>query len=395
MRLADAACIDDLRLIAKRRLPDFVFDYMDGGAESEAGLARNRAAFRDILLKPRYLVDCSRRDMTMDLFGRTYRQPFGISPVGLANLIWPGTDLMLVRAAAEAGMPYILSSAGTTSLEDIAKAGNGHAWFQLYIANREEITDDLIRRAGAAGYEVLVVTVDIPIPGKRNRDIRNRFQLPFRLSPKMIAELALHPLWSAATARAGMPRFENIIPYAEAQAGAQSLAAMMASTLNERVDWAALARVRARWPGKLVIKGILAPEDAARCRAEGMDGIIVSNHGGRQADYAPASIEALPHVRAAVGPDFPVMLDSGIRQGADVIRALALGANFVFSGRCFVFASAAGAEAGIGKAIALLRQETDRALGQIGCPNARDIDEKALWRHPDARSARQVAALAD
>lgn len=380
MRLDRAASIDDLRRLARRRLPRLAFDFMDGGAQSEANLARNADAFARLLLRPRALVDVSRRDQGVELFGRRRDGALGIAPVGLANLIWPGADLAMARAAAKTGVPVVLSTAATTPLETAAEAAQGHAWFQLYVSADRTVRDDLIRRARAAGCEALVVTVDVPVAGKRDRDIRNGFRLPFRLDAATLADFARRPAWAAAMLRHGLPRFETLAPYAPPGAGAQSLAAFMAAQISAAFDRAELRQVRDQWPGKLVVKGILTAEDALACLEDGADGVIVSNHGGRQLDAGPAAIEALPAVVAAVGERLVVMLDSGIRRGADIVRAFALGARYTFSARCVLYGAAAGGEAGILRALALLRQETDQILGQLGRPRLAEVDGSCLWR---------------
>lgn len=373
-----AASIDDLRRLACRRVPRVAFDYMDGGAESENGLARNRAAFDRIRLVPRYLVDVTTRDITRELFGRRWSMPLGVAPTGLASLIWPGADFMLARAAAAADVPFILSTAATASLEEVAKAAPGHGWFQLYAGRDQHIVDDLVRRAHAAGYPVLVVTVDIPVPGKRDRDIRNGLTLPLRPRPGTIVDVLRRPAWLWASARAGSPRFRNIEPYVKAKR-ATSLAEAMAVQTAGNFDWGRLRLVRDAWPGRLVVKGLMAPDDVKRAADEGADGVILSNHGGRQLDAGPAPIELLPRALEAAGGRIPVMIDSGIRHGGDVLRALALGAAFCFVARATLYGVAAGGQPGAAKALAILRDETDRTLGQLGCRALAELGPGHLW----------------
>ncbi|HEX7007707.1 MAG TPA: alpha-hydroxy acid oxidase [Alphaproteobacteria bacterium] len=373
-----AASIEDLRRLARRRVPRVAFDYMDGGAGSENGLTRNRAAFDRLRLVPRYLVDVTVRDLTTKLFGRRWSMPLGIAPTGLAGLIWPGADLILARAAVAADVPFILSTAATESLEEVAKVAPDHGWFQLYAGRDQDIVDDLVRRAHAAGYPVLVVTVDIPVPGKRDRDIRNGLTLPLRPRAATIVDVLSRPRWLLASARAGSPRFRNIEPYVKT-ARAISLAEAMAVQTAGNFDWGRLARVRDAWPGKLVVKGLMAPEDVARAAEEGADGVILSNHGGRQLDAGVAPIEILPRALEAAAGRIPVMLDSGIRQGGDVVRALALGAAFCFVARATLYGVAAGGAAGAAKALAILRDETDRTLGQLGCRSLGELGPDRLW----------------
>jgi L-lactate dehydrogenase (cytochrome)/(S)-mandelate dehydrogenase len=378
MSVARAASIDDLRRLARKRVPRVAFDYMDGGAESEDGLARNRAAFERLRLVPRYLVDVSVRDISRELFGRRWAMPVGVAPTGLAAMVWPGADFMLARAAAAADVPYILSTAATASLEDVARAAPDHGWFQLYAGRDEAIVDDLVRRAGAAGFPVLVVTVDIPVPGKRDRDLRNGLTLPLRPRADVIFDVLRRPAWLLASARAGSPRFRNIEPYVEAKR-ATSLAEAMALQTAGNFGWSRLARVRAAWRGKMVVKGLLAPDDVRRAADEGADGVILSNHGGRQLDSGPAPIELLPAALEAAQGRIPVMLDSGIRRGGDVLRALALGAAFCFVARATLYGVAAGGQAGAAKALAILKDEVDRTLGQVGCCALAELGPDRIW----------------
>lgn len=372
--LRHAAAIDDLRTLARRRVPRIVFDYLDGGAGAEANLRRNRSALDAVVLTPRYLRDVSARRTAATLFGRTYAAPIGVAPVGLANLVWPGADRLLAAAARDADVPYILSTAGTTALEEIAALAPDHTWFQLYVAVEEHITTDLIRRARAAGIGVLVVTVDVPVPGKRNRDLRNGFTLPLRPTLPNLLDLARRPAWLWASARAGVPGFATLAPYAPKGGGPTSHAAFMARQVTPRLERTLLARIRDAWPGTLVVKGLLAAEDAVLAAELGCDGVIVSNHGGRQCEAAPATIEALPAVVAALGGRIPVAMDSGVRSGTDVVRALCSGAAFTFSAPSFLYGVAAGGAAGAARALEILIDETDRTLGQIGCTDAATLD---------------------
>ncbi|MGC2032102.1 MAG: alpha-hydroxy acid oxidase [Steroidobacteraceae bacterium] len=361
--------IEAMRQAAKRRLPRFAFDFIDGGAGRESALKVNAAAFDSVRLWPRVLSGTTDRTQAVDLLGHRYSAPFGVAPIGMANLISPGTDSALARAADVAGIVYVLSTAGTTALEEIAAECHG-AWFQLYIGQEASITDDLIDRAEAANLDVLVVTVDVPAPGKRIRDLNNGFTLPLRPSLRMAADLFCHPLWMLRIILGGAPQFENLARYGRSGASATSVAELMARQSSARLNWRLLESIRSRWQGRFVLKGVLCPDDALRAARIGADAVIVSNHGGRQLDASPATLDALRLVRKAVGTSVKLILDGGVRSGEDVARALALGADFVLLGRPFLYAVAAlGLECGPRQLIAQLTDEFDRALAQLGCSN--------------------------
>ncbi len=378
--LERAASIDDLRLLARRRLPRFAFDFIDGGAESERNLARNRAAFEELVLRPRSLVDVSAISTETRLFGQSYGVPFGMAPVGFLNTAWPGTDLAMARLAAETRMPLTVSTAASTDLESLAEAAEGHAWFQIYVSVDRAFVGQLLDRAEAAGYRVLLVTVDTVKPGKRDRDTRNGLQIPFRLTPRIAWDLVTHPRWSLATWRAGPPRFANVLPGYDPSAGGGSLADFQRKMISDSFSWADLPRVRERWKGALVLKGVQDGRDAARAVEMGCDGILVSNHGGRQIDYGPASLEALPEVAAAVAGRAEVLIDGGLRRGADAIRARALGASFALAGRPFAYGAGAGGAAGCRRAYDILESELTRALGQLGRPSFSEVGPEVLFR---------------
>ena len=366
MGLERAASIDDLRLRARRRIPRFAFDLVDGGAENERNLRRNIEAFEEIELTPRYMVDVSDIDTRATLFGQTYGSPFGMAPIGMLNAFWPDADLTLARLCKRRNIPYVASSAASTKLEALAKAADGNGWFQLYVSSDPDVTEGLIARAETAGYTTLVVTADVPAAGKRDRDIRNQLAVPFRITPEVFAGLIAHPRWSLETLMHGKPTIAN---YADLLQGATSYADVQKTLITPNFTWDDLKRLRARWKGKLLVKGILHPQDAATCADLGCDGIVVSNHGGRQVAFGPPTIEALPAIAEAVGGRMTLILDSGIRRGADILRAKALGANFALSGRAFAYGVGAGGRAGAARAFEILHLELIRALGQLGVPS--------------------------
>jgi isopentenyl diphosphate isomerase/L-lactate dehydrogenase-like FMN-dependent dehydrogenase len=373
MNIDKAVNIEDLRRMAKRRLPRIAFDFIEGGVEDERGLARNESAFAQHPLLPHYLVDVSQRDQTATLFERTYASPFGIAPTGLAGLFRPGADLMLAEAAAAADIPFIMSGMSTASIEAAARIAPAHAWYQLYVARDAAISEDLIRRARDSALSTLVLTVDVPIPSKRERNIRNGFELPLKLSVATILEALTHPGWIAGYLRNGMPMFENWASYTGAQADAERVARFAQSQTPGILTWRDLERFRQLWPRHLVVKGLMHRSDAMRAVEIGVDGIIVSNHGGRQLDQAPASLAVLPALNEAVGDKVALMLDSGVRRGGDIVTALCLGARFVFVGRATLYGAAVAGVPGVRRAIRILRDEIDRVLAQIGCPNLRDL----------------------
>jgi len=378
MKLENAVNIEDLHRMAKRRLPRIAFDFIEGGVEDELGISRNEAAFRRYRLMPRYLVDVNKRDQSAKLFDRVYASPFGISPTGAAGLFRPGADLMLAESAAGANIPFVMSGASTASMEKAAGVAPTHTWYQLYVARDPKISEDLIRRARDAGLGTLVLTVDVPVGSKRERNIRNGFSRPLKMTWQTKLEALTHPGWLLEYMRTGTPLIENWAPYAGAGANADQVADFVAHQMPSIPTWEDLEKFRKLWPRHLVVKGILHPDDARRAADIGVDGIIVSNHGGRQLDRAPASLEALPAIRKAVGDRVTIMLDSGVRRGADILIALALGARFVFCGRATLYGAAAGGIPGVRKAISILRSEIDLTMAQIGCPSLDQLDESFL-----------------
>ena len=375
MGLERAASIDDLRTRAKRRIPRFAFDLVDGGAESERNLRRNIEAFEEVELTPRYMVDVSDIDTRATLFGQTYNLPFGMAPIGMLNAFWPDADLILARLCARENIPYTASSASSTTLERLAEAAAGNGWFQLYVSSDPSVTEGLIARAEAAEYKVMMVTADVPAAGKRDRDIRNQLAVPFKITPEVVAGLIANPIWSLGTLRHGRP---NIANYADLLQSATSYADVQKTLITPGFTWDDLKRLRDRWKGTLLVKGILHPSDAAKCAELGCDGIIVSNHGGRQVAFGPPTIEALPPIADVLGGRMKIILDSGIRRGADILRAKAHGADFALTGRALAYGVGAGGAAGAQRAKEILHLELVRALGQLGITSFETVNAAGL-----------------
>ncbi len=353
----------DYRELARKRLPRMVFDYLEGGAEDEIGLRHNREVFDQVRFQPRRLVDVSHRSTRTSLFGKPLSAPMVIAPTGLNGILWPDGDLALARAAGRFGIPFALSTASTSSIEAVARAASGELWFQLYVVHRK-LAEQLVRRALAAGYTTLILTTDVGVNGKRERDLRNGFAMPVRYTLRTLADGMLHPRWSFDLLRHGMPQLANFA--SEAARDAEVQAALMSRQMDTSFTWNDLGWLRDMWPHTLLVKGISRPDDAARCVALGADGVILSNHGGRQLDSAIAPLEALgPTVERVAAP---VLIDSGIRRGADVVKALALGASAALLGRATLYALAADGERGVGAALSMLKAEIDTTLAQIGCP---------------------------
>ena len=380
MHVSTAVNLEDLRQMARRKLPRIAFDFIDGGVDDEDCLRRNRAAFARFQLLPRYLVDVSRRDQSTELLGRRYASPFGISPTGLAGLFHPGADELLALAAKAADVPFLLSSASNASVETVARLAPEHVWFQIYGTRDERINADLVKRAGDAGVRTLVVSVDVPVNSNRERNKRNGFSRPFRMTPAVAFDALGHPAWVLRYLRSGgIPMMRNWAPYGPAGASAAEVADLYGTlTPAPMVKWQTLEQIRAAWPGPLVVKGLLHPEDARMAAELGVDAIIVSNHGGRQLDVAPTPIEMLPAIRAAVGERVELMLDSGVRRGSDIVIARCLGARFAFFGRPTLFGAAAGGAAGIARALQIVKNEIDMVLAQIGCSAFDALGERYL-----------------
>lgn len=377
-RLAQAHSIEDLRRLARRRLPRGVFDFFDGGAEDETTLRANRESFERIRLRPRLLVDVQQPDLSTTIMGRAAAAPIVIAPTGAIGVGWPNADVAIARVAARLGIPYTLSTTATNTIEEIAQQAGGRLWFQLYVLRDEAFRDKLMRRAADAGYEGLVVTLDLAAGGKRERDLRNRFTVPLRPSWGTVCDFAAHPGWCWRMLRHGQPRFENLAGFAGAIDTRASIAAKVAQSLDASFNWAGLQRLRDAWRGKLLVKGVARGEDAARLATLGADAVWVSNHGGRQLDGAIASADALPEVLQAVQGRVPVMMDSGVRRGVDIVKAVALGAQAVAIGRATLYGAAAGGEPGAERAIAILTDELKRAMQLCGTPRVSDINRGLL-----------------
>ena len=373
----------DIMQVAERRIPKRFGGYFFAGADSETGLADNLAAFTRIRLLPRYGVDVSRRDTRIEVFGQTYAAPIGMAPVGYASAIWPGAERALAAEAQRVSLPYITSTFAIEPLETIKAIAPDAAWFQLYCFTARDISTDLIERAKRAGYRVLVVTIDIPVYSKRTRDHRNGLEFPPAVSLSLLAEIARAPAWALAFLKYPFPLPGNLMRYArDPKGGSAALTELLARTEIQPFGWDDLAAIRRAWPGKLVVKGIQHPADAEAAVAAGADGVIVSNHGGRQFDAAPASIDSLPAVADAVGARATVMMDSGVRSGLDAAKAVIRGAQCCFAGRAFVAACAAIGNEGARHAVSLFRDEFSTALGQLGAtsPAALRGDRTREWR---------------
>ena len=393
MKFSDAINIDDLRKAAKRYAPKIVFDFIEGGVEDEDGMDRNEQAFRNQRLIPRYAVDVSKLEQSTTLFGRRYASPFGISPTGLAALFRPGADLLLAQAAREANVPFIMSGASTASIEELARIAPEQGWYQLYPARDKAISEDMIRRADEAGLSTLVITVDVPVHPKRERNVRNGFGRPLKLPWRTKFDALRHPRWLAGYLHHGTPLLANWAPYAPPGASADDVADFVSGQTAAPFNWQDLERFRTLWPREMVLKGILHPGDAERAAELGINGLMVSNHGGRQFDRAPASLEALPAIRQAVGERMTLMLDSGVRRGIDAVIARCFGAQFVFVGRATLYGAVAGGLDGAKQALSFLRDELDTNLGQIGCPRFDDLGPEFLLgndSHEGRRNTQEV-----
>lgn len=375
--------VEWLEARARKRIPKFAFDFVHGGTGTDYGVVRNRAALDAVEIIPRYgvLQPC---DTRRRLFGRSYAVPIGISPVGMDALAWPGASRCLAEAAREADIPYIAGTLAHCSIEEIAALCGERAWLQLYGLPRDNhrVTFDLIERARQAGVQVIVATLDAPVRAKRPRDIRNHLIVPFRPRLGTILDMLQSWPWLFALTRSGMPGFGNMSRYVEAPRTAARVAAFVQREIKGTFTWPEIARMREVWPHALVVKGVLHPDDAAEAVRQGVDGILVSNHGGRQTDAAPASIDVLPAIAEAVEDRATVLFDSGIRSGLDAARAIALGAKAVFCGRAFLYGLAAVGDEGASYVSALLKEELEVAMAQCGAWTLADLPGVSI-RHPD------------
>ncbi|WP_207537535.1 alpha-hydroxy acid oxidase [Sabulicella rubraurantiaca] len=372
--------LSDFEAAGHRHLPRMLHGFVAGAAETDQSLRDNRAAFGEWGFVPRALLDTSARTQETTLLGATHAAPFGIAPMGAGAVCAYRSDIVLARAAAAAGIPMVTSASSLIPLEEIRAAGSD--WYQAYLPGEEKRIEALVERVARAGYGTFVLTADVPVPANRENNLRNGFSIPIKPSVRLVWEGATHPRWLLGTfartlLRHGMPHFENMDAHRGPPILSRDLVRQVGS--RDRLDWSHVALIRRLWKGPLVIKGLLAAEDVVRAREAGADAVILSNHGGRQLDGAVAPLRVLPEAVAAA-PGFPLLLDGGVRRGTDVLKALALGARFVFVGRPFLFAAALGGEAGVARAIALLKEEIHRNMALLGITSASQLDPGFLRR---------------
>ena len=378
--------VDYLRRRARTRVPHFAFEYGDGGAgRDDAGVRRNWAALDAIELVPRYGVMPTLPPCEVELFGRRYAAPFGVAPMGGPGIVWPGADIYLARAAQRARIPYMCSTVAGAPIERLAEIAPDVFWFQLYRAARNDhaIGLDLVRRFEAAGGRTLVLTMDVPVRTTRTREVATGIAGSFRLNFNIVTQIVRSPSWLRALWKNGIPGFDNLRSYTEKNASLHDVIAFTRREMGGAFTWQEIARYRERWKGTMVLKGILHPQDAEKAVSLGVDGIIVSNHGGRQIEALPASIDALPAIVRQVGKRATVMMDSGVRSGSDVVRAYALGADAAFAGKAFLWGLGALGEEGPGHVIDLFIQETQQALGQLGAQTPEEV-RSVVIRHERA-----------
>ena len=364
--------IDDAIRLSKKRLPKLVFDFIDGASGDDKLAEINSTALDQIRLEPKVFRNVENRNLSKKIFDFHFDYPFGFAPMGMTNLSWPEADKMIAKESAYNNIPTCVSMASSTTLEDMFTFSEGHSWMQIYIFQSEEFIMELLKRAESIGYKVLILTVDVPILSRRARDDRNGFGYPFKIGPKQFLDFALHPQWSLTTLFKGAPQPMN---YVTSKSGDQIF---RRKESRGATDWNTLKRVRDAWKGKLIIKGVMNSEDALKIKEAGADAIQVSNHGGRQLDSATASINALPLIRKVLGDDFPILFDSGIRSGSDILRALALGANFVMFGRPLMYAIGADGARGLRRIINLIKEELSTNLGLVGLTDINEVDKKII-----------------
>ncbi len=365
--------VEDYRRQAKRTLPRIIFDYLEGGAEDERGLNHNRTIFDQFRLKPKRLVDISQRDISCKIFNKKWDAPFAIAPTGLNSSLWPYADRILAKSAAKANIPFMLSTASNMSIEAVAKSCDGEKWFQLYVVH-QELAVKMVQRALSAGYTTLIITLDVGVNGYRERDIRNGFAIPLKFSPSLILDGMMHPGWSIRFLSQGMPKLANFVSSEAHSLEVQN--ALLKRQMDTTFNLESLKKIRDLWPHTLLVKGLVRQEDALKAIEAGADGVILSNHGGRQLDCSISPMETLYEVSQTI--EQPVLIDSGFRRGSDIVKALCLGANMVCLGRATLYGLAANGEAGVDDVIQLLKQDVDRTLAQIGCPSITQLNKDYL-----------------
>jgi L-lactate dehydrogenase (cytochrome) len=364
-----------LKKKARKRMPRFAFDYLEGGCHEEFGLARNRQDIQNVQLRSRLLTPFGKSDLSVDLFGHRYAAPFGIAPIGLQGLMWPRAPEILAKAAAELNIPYILSTVSSASLESIAEISEGKAWFQLYNPTDSEIRADLIKRIKRAGYKVLVVTVDVPTFGYRPRDMKNGLAMPPKMTVSNIVQMLSSPRWLYEMALAGKPQMQTLKPYMPKGMPTDQLADFMNKTVMGRVDIDGLKPIRDFWDGPLVIKGLINQEDVAAAISLGADAVVMSNHGARQLDVGESPVAPLQKAAFKFGDDIKIFMDSGLRSGTNIASALACGADFTFLGRPFVYSvGALGSKGGV-HMINCLKMQLEQVMNQLGCATIPDLPQ--------------------
>ena len=370
--------VPDLRARAKRKIPKFAFEYLDGGCNDDVNLKKNTDRIRAVELKPKYLVDYTPPSLKTKLFGHTYDAPFGISPVGLQGLMWPKSPEILARAAFDYNIPFVLSTVTTASIEKIAEITEGNAWFQLYHPAEEQVTKDILKRAEVAGCPVLIILADVPSFGYRPRDIRNGLSMPPKMTLTNIINAVKRPHWALQTLIHGQPSFEVLKPYMSKNLNLNQLAKFMDATFSGRLNEEKIKKIRDVWKGKLVLKGAESAHDVEKAYQLGLDGVIISNHGGRQVDVGQATIDSLRDIAPLYKDKLTVMMDSGIRGGADVARVMASGADFSFLGRTFMYGVSALGKKGGHHTIAMLKTQLTQVMEQLSCAQIDDLQSKLI-----------------
>ena len=373
---------EDAKAKAKRKLPRMIFDFIEGSAGREIASNKNLQIFNDIHLRSRVLASVGNPKLNSQFLNYSFDLPFGIAPMGMCNLAWPDADKNLAEAAKKFNIPHCVSTAASSSLEDLKKWGEGQTWFQLYVNGPTEEAWNMVDRAEASGYKTLILTVDVPVVSRRVRDLRNGFVVPFKIGLKQLVDFALHPHWSLSTIIKGIPEPKNF------RQGSKNNFDRNASRAG--ANWEFLVELRKKWQGNLIVKGVMDVVDAKRIQNAGIDAIWVSNHGGRQLDSSPPALLTLPKIRDSVGPNMPLIFDSGVRSGEDIVKALAFGANFVMLGRPIMMAIAASSEKGLNDYLLLLKEEIEVVMAQLGIKDSSKISGDVLYTDISKKPQKEI-----